>query len=287
MPPTFQSLFESLRGLVTEYEISPYNIGERRGELKHIILLSNADTSQVILRFILRSAGLVPRIRKLVGLLQDSFPWIRVVTCNIQPKHAAILEGADEIFLTQERQIRECFGDIPLYLSPQSFMQVTPEIAHKLYTRAQEFAQLHAPKMVLDLFCGVGGFALHTAKSASSLIGVEVSPSAIASAMRSAGEMGLKNTLFISADVDEFLRSYSGSHPDLIIVNPPRRGLSKEAVAHIVSLAPQRILYSSCSPESFARDAQLLSGYTLERITPFDMFPMTMHCEVLGEFCLS
>lgn len=284
MPDPFQELLAFVRQMIHKHRLIPYDVQAQTGELKYVIIMSNADTSQGIVRFVLRSHSMVPQLRQVAVEMRQSFSWVNVMSCNIQPKHAAILEGPEEIFLTQGRSIRELCGEIPLYFSPQSFMQVTPEVAFQLYGRARDFTHACAPQHVLDLFCGVGGFSLHIAQNTSSLIGVELSESAIESATKSAEELGLAHTSFIAADVDSFLDAYQGPHPDLIIVNPPRRGLSPRTLAHILSLAPRHILYSSCSPESFARDAGLLVGYSLEQLTPFDMFPLTAHCEVLGEF---
>jgi 23S rRNA (uracil747-C5)-methyltransferase len=164
-------------------------------------------------------------------------------------------------------------------------MQVTPEIATKLYSEARIFASRLKPRCVLDLYCGVGGFSLHVASEASSVVGVELSQRAISNAQQSASELGFSHATFYASDVAAFLHGHRELQPDLIIVNPPRRGLSESIIEQIVRLTPTAILYSSCNPETFARDAALLSqGFTLTEVAPFDMFPMTKHWEVLGTF---
>lgn len=284
-PQPLQSLLTIVRSLIQEHGLHPYDIVHRNGELKYLIVMADSEISQVVLRFVLRSAALVPQLRAITPELQSRFPWLTVVTCNIQPKHAAILDGPEEMYLTSVSEIRELFNEVPLYFSPQSFMQVTPEIAAQLYARAREFAAERHARTALDLFCGVGGFSLHVARTCSSIIGVESSPSAVASAARSAHEIGASRALFFASDVESFLVTHAEPYPDLVIVNPPRRGLSPEIIRHILRLAPKSILYSSCNPETFARDArELMSQYSLQRLAPFDMFPMTSHCEVLGEF---
>jgi 23S rRNA (uracil747-C5)-methyltransferase len=284
-PEPIRELLRFARTLIQENQLHPYDIKNQLGELKHLIVMTNSELSQIALRFVLKSTTLLEPIRALIPALMSRFSALKVISCNIQPKHAAILEGPEEVYLTSETRITEYFGDIPLDFTPQSFMQVTPEIAAKLYTRAAHFTVERQAKIVLDLFCGVGGFSLHVARSAGSVTGVEVSPSAISAARLSATSIGLKNTTFFAADVESFIRTHNNIKPDLIIVNPPRRGLSETILRHILDLAPASILYSSCNPITFARDAkELLSNYSLVRITPFDMFPMTSHCEVLGEF---
>lgn len=286
-PESIRHLLSFLATVITKQNLTPYNIDQRTGELKHIIVMSTADLSQGILRFILRSTELVDRIRKTVAPIQQAYPWIRVVSCNIQPVPAAILEGPEEIILTAGHEIIEQFGEISLFLSPQSFMQVTPEIAAKLYSQARVMVARWKPHSVLDLYCGVGGFSLHVASEAGAVVGVELSESAVASAQRSAGLLGITNTTFHSSDVDLFLHAHQELQPDLVIANPPRRGLSASTIGHLLRMKPKRLLYSSCNPDTFARDAALLGQhFTLEDLTPFDMFPMTMHWEVLGFFSL-
>jgi 23S rRNA (uracil747-C5)-methyltransferase len=274
--------------VIRTQKLTPYNIDERTGELKYIIVMTTADGSQGILRFVLRSSEAIPRITKSIQGIQQAFPWVKVISCNLQPQPAAILEGPEEILLTRDRVIREQFGEIPLYLAPQSFMQVTPQVAQSLYTHAARYIERTKPSLVMDLFCGVGGFSLHAASHAQRVVGVELSVAAIESARISAAELKLENTEFHASDVEKFLTDGDEFAPDLVIVNPPRRGLSPGILEHIKQKRPKVLLYSSCAPDTFARDAQILAPtYRLDELTPFDMFPMTRHCELLGAFTLA
>lgn len=283
-PDPIRALLHSLRRAITALEISPYNISDRSGELKFVVVMANADMSQAILRFVLRSSDSVDQIRQLTPSIQREFPWIRVVSCNLQPIPAAIFEGPEEIGITSETFIEELYGATPLFFTPQSFMQVTPEIATQLYRYVAEWASSFNFSEALDLFCGVGGFSLHLAPSVGAITGVELSPTAIASASRSSERLGFRNTSFVSSDVETYLNTMS-LKPDLIVANPPRRGLSQLILEKIIHAAPQAIAYSSCNTETFARDAISLSRrYSLTKIQPFDMFPMTSHCEVVGTF---
>lgn len=277
------SLLHGLALTISDLSLTPYDIERRRGELKFIIINSTQDHSQGILRFVLRSRALIPQVTAAIPRLRESFPWIAAVSCNIQPLPAAIVEGPEEILLTENSLIREHFGVVPLHFAPQSFMQVTPEIACQLYALAGELTQAASPKVVLDLYCGVGGFSLHAAPYSGEVYGVELSEQAILCAEHSAAELGYRHTKFTAADVDRFVQSNTSLAPDLIIVNPPRRGLSEAVRDFIKHTQPQRIIYSSCNVESFARDVAALSpDYKVIALTPFDMFPMTMHWELLG-----
>lgn len=282
-PAHVQELFTTLKVMIKEANLTPYNIQERTGELKNIIVMNNHDASQGIVRFVLRSSEAIPRIRKNIVGLQAKHPWVTVVSCNIQPIPAAILEGPDEEILTEERSIEVQYNDITLSFMPQSFMQVTHEIAEALYHRAATYVRENSFSHALDLFCGVGGFSLSIASSVPQITGVEVSSMAVESARHSAAHLAASHASFFADDVEAFLSASLTHEPDLIIVNPPRRGLSDGIRQRILELKPTAIVYSSCDPQTFARDvSEWMVDYELVSLSPFDMFPMTDHCEVLG-----
>jgi 23S rRNA (uracil747-C5)-methyltransferase len=282
-PHHVQELFLSIREIIKEANLVPYNIQERTGELKNIIVMNNHDVSQGIVRFVLRSSEAIPRIRKNIVGLQRKHPWATVVSCNIQPIAAAILEGPGEEILTQERSIDVQYNDIMLTFMPQSFMQVTHEIAEALYHRAATYVRENSFSHALDLFCGVGGFSLSITSSVPQITGVEVSPMAIESARHSAARLAASHASFFADDVEAFLGRTLVHEPDLVIVNPPRRGLSAEIRKRLLGLKPRSIVYSSCDPQTFARDVgDLATEFDLITLSPFDMFPLTDHCEVLG-----
>jgi 23S rRNA (uracil747-C5)-methyltransferase len=281
-------LLRHLASVITTYSLTPYDIAARTGELKYIIITTTSRRDQGILRFIMRSREALPHVQAAATDLTSHFPWIKVISCNIQPIPAAILEGSEEIPITDNTVIREEFASLPLFFTPQSFMQVTPAIAQQLYIRAAQLVSKVSPHRLLDLFCGVGGFSLSVAPYCREILGIEISAQAIGCAQRAADELGLHHVHFQATDVEAFIRENRDYSPDMIVVNPPRRGLSEDTLRYFMHSRPQHILYSSCNPETFARDAQtLLPSYTLEELTPFDMFPMTHHWEVLGLFSTS
>lgn len=282
-PDPIKRLLRELKELIRHFKLTPYSVAERRGELKQVIVMGDHALSSAIIRFVLRSTESVPRIKKCVTLIQQAFPWVRVVSCNIQPLAAAILDGPQEIVLTECSHIRERYGEVPLYLSPQSFMQVTPEIATQLYQYAANAAVGANFESALDLYCGAGGFSLHLSKHVRQVTGVELSVSAIDSAKKSAGEMGVSNATFVADSAEAFIARSKAINPDLILVNPPRRGLTEQVVSHLRVIKPSSIFYSSCNPETMARDIQAISDYyEVQTVQPFDMFPMTDHIEVFA-----
>ncbi len=274
-----------LPDLIATANLTPYDIRLRCGELKGVHVVINHDYSQGIVRFVLRSSEAIPRIKKIVAKIQEQHPWATVISCNIQPLPAAILEGPEEVQLTTERFILEHYGQTKLLYAPSSFIQVTHEVAEELYLAAADFARKGNFTNVLDLFCGVGGFSLSVAPFAQRVTGVELSAHAIESAQAAATLNHASNCHFLAADTDEFLTRDRDISADLVIINPPRRGLSPIIIEKLITLAPRNILYSSCNPETFARDVQTfiqVGQFTLEKAQLFDMFPLSHHCEVLG-----
>ncbi|MGQ0286430.1 23S rRNA (uracil(747)-C(5))-methyltransferase RlmC [Pasteurellaceae bacterium 22721_9_1] len=286
-PTTFSALFPVLKDFIARAGLVPYNIIKQKGELKYILLTESRYSGHFLLRFVLASEKKIPLIqRELAGLL-TKLPQLKVVTANIQPQHAAILEGEKEIFLTEQTVLEEQFNQIPLFIRPQGFFQTNPRVAEALYSSAQQWVKDLPIHSLWDLFCGVGGFGLHCAQALSTqnshieLTGIEISPSAIYSANLSAQKLGLNNVRFQSLDAAHFAL-HQQNKPDLVIVNPPRRGIGKALAEFLNQLQPQFILYSSCNATTMGDDLQYLTDYRMQKIQLFDMFPHTSHYEVLS-----
>ncbi len=280
-PKPMQQLLAALPAWIKNAGLPPYNRHKRKGELKYILLSQSQHTGQFMLRFVLHSEKLIERIKLNLPQLHQQFPAISVITANIQPVHMARLEGDLEIFLTDQQMLAEEFNQIPFYLKPKSFFQTNPTVAAKLYATATRWAKESGAEQVWDLFCGVGGFALHCAPHFKSVVGIEIEPEAIACAQLSAQAIGVSNLTFAALDSTDFSQSQQ-SRPDLVIVNPPRRGLGRALVERLNQIAPATILYSSCNPHSLASDLKGLE-FDLVRVQWFDMFPHTSHMEVLVE----
>lgn len=276
------SLLPILKDLIKQYKISPYIIKSKSGELKGIIIKSNAEQDQFILRFILKSKKYLNEIQKLVKTIQDKFNYVKVISINIQPVPHQILEGDEEIILSKQSTILEKHGDIHLIFGPKSFSQVTPYIAHKLYQKMAKIISKNKCEGLLDLFCGVGGFSINAADFIKWGIGIEISPQAIEYATLAAKENDINHLKFISDDVESYLNNYNFKKPDVVICNPPRRGLYEKICDQLKVISPELILYSSCNPITLQKDLMLLSSqYNVEELTPFDMFPLTKHMEIL------
>jgi len=279
-PDSFAAVFAQLKPFIARAGLTPYNVARRRGELKFILLTESSRSGELMLRFVLRSKEKLAQLTNALPALQAQLPQLSVISANIQPVHMAILEGEEEIPLTENQALADQLNDVPLWIRPQSFFQTNPAVAASLYATARAWVSELGVKSMWDLFCGVGGFGLHCATPEMSLTGIEISAEAIACAKRSAEKMGLEKVSFAALDSTAFATG-EGSTPDLVLVNPPRRGIGAALCEYLSRMAPSFILYSSCNAQTMATDIARLSEYTLVKVQLFDMFPHTAHGEVL------
>ncbi|HHA0008258.1 TPA: 23S rRNA (uracil(747)-C(5))-methyltransferase RlmC [Klebsiella michiganensis] len=279
-PQSFAPVFAALKPFIARAGLTPYNVARRRGELKYILLTESRLDGGMMLRFVLRSETKLAQLRAALPELQALLPQLQVITANIQPVHMAIMEGEREIFLTDQQALAENFNGVPLWIRPQSFFQTNPAVASRLYATARDWVRQLPVNHMWDLFCGVGGFGLHSATPEMRLTGIEIAPEAIACAKQSAAQLGLNNLHFQALDSTQFATG-EGDIPDLVLVNPPRRGIGDGLCDYLNRMAPGFIIYSSCNARTMAKDIARLAGYRIERVQLFDMFPHTAHYEVL------
>ncbi|EKK3975144.1 23S rRNA (uracil(747)-C(5))-methyltransferase RlmC [Cronobacter sakazakii] len=279
-PASFYAVFAALKPFIARAGLTPYNVARKRGELKYLLLTQSTLDGGLMLRFVLRSKEKLEQLRAALPGLLAELPQLKVVTANIQPVHMAIMEGDEEIWLTQQQALAESFNGVPLWIRPQSFFQTNPTVASALYATARDWVRALPVNHMWDLFCGVGGFGLHCATPEMTLTGIEIAPEAIASARASAQALGLRNVHFQALDSTDFATGQQGV-PDLVLVNPPRRGIGKALCEYLSHMAPRYIIYSSCNAQTMAKDIRELPGYRIARAQLFDMFPHTAHYEVL------
>ena len=277
--PGLLACFPVLANFIRRLRLTPYDVPRRTGELKHVIITESPD-GEVMLRLVLRSDQTVPRIRKHLPDLLAALPQVKVVSVNLHPEHKAVLEGEQEILLTGQSTLNMRVNDINLHLRPQSFFQTNTEMAAALYRQGREWVNELAPASVWDLYCGVGGFALHSAAPSRTVTGIETSSEAVVSARLSSDEAGLAGMDFQAGDATAFALA-SPESPELVIVNPPRRGVGKELCGWLESSEVQHVVYSSCNAQSLARDLAALPSFTARRARVLDMFPQTTHYEVM------
>lgn len=287
--PRLYAVFATLAALVTSAGLTPYDVPSRRGELKYLIVTVSPG-GQVMVRFVLRSQHLVPQINKALPQLFSSISDLAVVSVNLHPEHKAVLEGDTEIILSGRHTLPMQVNDVVLQLRPKSFFQTNTEVAAGLYRQAHAWIDELDPASVWDLYCGVGGFALHAVRSPRasvrprSVLGIEIFAEAIDSARESLAAMHgddprTSQVRFEAADATAYAMGRSG--PELVIVNPPRRGIGPELTAWLERSATRHLVYSSCNPDSLARDLAALPSFKVTDARVFDMFPQTSHQEVL------
>jgi len=267
-----------LSRFVTPARLTPYSVPQRRGELKHVIL-TESPHGELMVRWVLRSTDGLGRIRKHLPSLAAELP-VAVASVNLQPEHKAVLEGPEEIVLTDREALTMRINDIDLHLRPQSFFQTNTEVAAALYRHARSLVDEASPARVWDLYCGVGGFGLHVARTDRSVVGVESSARAVESAAASAAALGLDGTTWVATDATAYALA-AEDIPDLVIVNPPRRGIGARLAGWLEASGVRHVVYSSCNVDSLARDLAAMPSLRPVSARLLDMFPHTPHHEVL------
>jgi 23S rRNA (uracil747-C5)-methyltransferase len=278
-PASLQAALPVVAGLVTRARLVPYDVPTRRGELKYVLVTESPD-GDLMLRFVLRSTEALPRLRKHLPWLLAALPRAVVVSANILPEHKAVLEGEQEVVLTERATLRMRVNDVDLHLRPQSFFQTNTDVAATLYRIGREWVDAADPRSVWDLYCGVGGFALHVARPGRSVVGIETSVEAIASAEQSRDDLGLADVRFAAGDATAFALG-AGAPPDLVVVNPPRRGIGPALAQWLEASGVRDVVYSSCNAASLARDLAAMPSLRPRRGRLLDMFPQTGHYEVV------
>ena len=289
--PDLAAAFPTLVAFITRANLTPFDVPTGQGELKNI-LVTVAPSGELMIRFVMRSTESLARIRKHLPWLHDQLPQARVITLNLLPERKAVPEGDTDIVLTDADTLpMRLRPDLTLHLRPQSFFQTNTTVAAALYAQARVWvddvvANKSAPRThestharILDLYCGVGGFALHCAAPGREVMGVEISAQAIASARLSAAEAGIV-AHFEAGDATHTLTDSLGEF-DVVIVNPPRRGIGTLATTLNASESTRHVIYSSCNAVTLARDLAAMPAFDPIEARMFDMFPQTDHAETL------
>ncbi|PCN47749.1 23S rRNA (uracil(747)-C(5))-methyltransferase RlmC [Curtobacterium sp. 'Ferrero'] len=279
--PGIQRALPILARFVEDAGLIPYDVAARRGELK-FVLVSESPDGELMVRFVLRSEGQLPRLRDHLGLLRSVLPEAVVVTANLLPEHKAVTEGDREVVLTEQETLPMRMGAVTMHLRPQSFFQTNTDVAVQLYDQATAWIDEVGPATMWDLYCGVGGFALQAARPGRAVTGIETSREAVRSAAQSAREAGLADVRFAADDATEHaLRARPDQVPELVVVNPPRRGIGATLADWLEASAVRHVVYSSCNPVTLAKDLARMPSFRLERVRVLDMFPQTGHLEAM------
>ena len=281
-PELLNQIARDACALLTRYHIPVYSEEQHRGFARHIYLRHAVTTGEVL--FCLVANGrTMPHQQDFCRELCARHPQIRSIVLNVNTQKTNVILGRECIPWIGPGVLADEMAGVPVELSPLSFYQVNTLGAGLLYRQAREFAGLTGSETLLDLYCGAGTIGLSMADACARLIGVEIVPEAIADAQRNARRMGVHHAEFYCADAQKAARMLreQGLAPDVVILDPPRKGCTEETLAHVCAMGPRRIVMVSCNPATAARDAAWLScqGYTVQKIQPVDMFPRTKHVE--------
>lgn len=284
--PQINELLPEIKNFIRLVNLRPYSISEKKGELKGIILFHSSRSYETYARFILRSKEPLDRIKKHLSYLTAKLPDLKCISVNIQPIPHAILEGEEEIFMTERTFILHRLGEVTFSLDPKAFVQTNQVVAEKLYSTAAQWIKDSGSIKFMELFCGQGAFSFYAAPFIKSGLGIEINQEAVQTANRTAMENNLDHLKFKCADAAQVSEDMKNYGPDLILVNPPRRGLAG-AISLLLEAEPSTIIYSSCNHETLTSDLKVLSSkYEINAIQIFDMFPHTSHFETLVKLSL-
>jgi 23S rRNA (uracil747-C5)-methyltransferase len=279
-PAAITAAIEVLRDFLVRAALQPYDVPTRTGELKYLLITCSPD-EELMVRFVLRSTEAVARIRKHLPGLITRLPALAVASVNIQPAPAAVLEGEREIALTAATELVMRLGDVSLLLPARSFFQTNSVVAAALYRQVAGWVEELAPASVWDLYAGVGGFALHCAAPGRRVVAVETSAAAVAAGRSAALRSGLTGVELVAGDATAFALA-APAPPELVVVNPPRRGLGAELAGWLEASGVRHVVYSSCNVTSMAEDLAAMPSLRPRTARLLDMFPQTAHHEVVA-----
>ena len=276
-----------LRGAVkewmAEYSIPAYNERTFTGLVRHVYVRTNR-AGRSLCCLLVNGRG-VPREAELVRALRRAEPNLAGIVLGVNEKHNNVILGDSYRTLWGEDFLSDTLCGLTFRLSVPSFYQVNPAQTEVLYGKALEFAGLTGAETVLDLYCGIGTISLVMARKAGMVWGAEVVPQAVDDAIANARRNHIENARFLCADAGEAARYLEGEggRPDVVCVDPPRKGLAEDVVDTIADMGPQRVVYVSCDPGTLGRDVKRFAGrgYTLKRAVAVDMFPRTAHVETV------
>ncbi|RIP33104.1 23S rRNA (uracil(1939)-C(5))-methyltransferase RlmD [Staphylococcus gallinarum] len=281
-----QDVMNFVKKWFTELNISIYDERKKSGLMRHVVIRTGHYTGDLMVIFVTNGKKF-KHSDIITQKLVEAFPKIKSIKHNINNSHSNVIMGDISHTLYGEDQIEDTLSDITFKISDQSFYQINSTQTEKLYQRAIDYADLQGEETVLDTYCGIGTIGLYMAPKAKHVYGVEVVPEAIEDANKNATLNQFENTTFVCGKAEDVILKWKaeGIKPDIVMVDPPRKGCDEGFLDTLLELNPRRIVYISCNPSTQQRDAQHLAAqYNLTQITPVDMFPHTTHVETIAQF---
>lgn len=281
--PRAGEVIQTIRRLLKSFRIKIYNEDTGYGLFRHVLIRTAKKNGQMLVVLVAVSP-VFPSKNNFVKALKKEHPFITSVVLNVNDRDTSMVLGDRNIVLSGKGFIEDELCGLRFRISPSSFYQVNPVQTEILYQKAMELAKLTGKERVIDAYCGIGTIGLIAARHAGQVIGVELNRDAVRDAVDNCKRNGIRNARFFARDAGEFLTAMaaSGEQADVVFMDPPRSGSSKAFLNSLKKLAPERIIYISCGPETLARDLKILAdSYRAGKIQPVDMFPFTGHVEVV------
>jgi len=280
--PLINRIIKVVREEIEHQKVWVYDARKKKGLLRYLMVRVSPDNNQALVTFVTAERN-YREITHLAKWLTKKVPEVVSVHQNINASDGNVMLGRESLKMLGHQTLRDRVGETRIAISPASFFQVNHEQAERIYALVRKWAALAPYNHALDLYCGIGGIALGLARDAARVIGIEVVEEAVRNARDNARLNKLDNCRFMAGDTAELLEDLQGEFPpdQVVTVNPPRKGVEKEALEAIAGFKPRTIIYVSCNPETLARDLANLHtlGYATECVQPVDMFPQTPHIE--------
>lgn len=270
---------------IVNNNISIYDEKTQVGLIRHIVTKIAVKTNQIMCIIVINGRE-IPNEDKLIKEITNNFPNVKSIIKNINTKNTNVILGQENITLYGNDYIEDKLGNFTFKISPLSFYQVNPIQVEKLYDLGVRLAEISKDDIVFDLYCGIGTISLFLSQYAKMVYGIEIVDEAIVAAKDNAKQNNVNNVEFICGDVeaafDELIHK-KNVFPDILMIDPPRKGMDKKSLENILEIKPKRIVYISCNPASLTRDLSILEdAYCIKEICPVDMFPYTQHVECVS-----
>lgn len=276
------AIIVSIRELLPSFKIRPYNEDTGYGLLRHVLIRTGQTSGQIMVVLVLASP-ILPSKNNFVKALLKRHPEITTIVINVNNRSTSMVLGEKEQVIYGKGYIEDTLCGKVFRISPRSFYQVNPVQTEVLYAKAMEYAALTGKETVVDAYCGTGTIGIIASDRAKQVIGVELNADAVRDARNNAKINQMRNIQFYQNDAGRFLLEMEtqGAKVDVVLMDPPRSGSSEEFLAAVARMAPEKVVYISCNPETLGRDLKYLTGkgYRAEKAVAVDMFPFTGHVE--------
>ncbi len=283
-PKVFADVMRITRAFLSQTDNDVYDERTGRGRLRHLYIRLGEISNELMVCYVVNGNGL-KREDLLLQLLRDGLPNLKTVVINSNREKTNVILGAKNRTLYGGGTISDVLCGLTFTISPFSFWQVNRAQAERLYQKARAYAALTGDEVLLDLYCGTGTIGLTMARDCKQLIGVEIVPDAVRDAAHNAAVNSICNARFLCADAQQAAAQLEseGVRPDVVILDPPRKGCGEALVHTVARMQPDRVVYVSCDPATLARDLKIFAalGYQTMEVTPVDMFPRTAHVETV------